>query len=457
MPPNYGDHVLVATPSTVVRQRVLESLDPRTYRVEHATGGAEALLHLEKGSWHRLFLDRRLPDLDAEELGETVRQRYPSIEVVWVDNENNTLVEFALPARPPQPLSVPSVSVAGNNSVGNDPSQDDPSDNDLSQNDPSPNDLGRTDSRGADSNSNEKIGCGEGLLYEEQAQCSSLDDVAREVALPGMIGRSALMQAVYRQVQLVAPRDTTVLITGPTGSGKELVARALHDLSPRAARNFAVVNCAAIPETLLEAELFGYSRGAFTGALQAYAGRIQAAHLGTLFLDEIGDMPLSLQPKLLRFLEQRELQRLGSSQLVHVDVRVVSATNVDLLTLVREGKFREDLYYRLSAFPLAIPPLRERPADIAELAEHSLEKFSGGAPTPILSNEALAFLRAESWPGNVRELQNVIERALVLASGQTVIRPAHLMLPGAENRSAPSCAQKLDDRTPSSVRAINVF
>jgi transcriptional regulator with GAF, ATPase, and Fis domain len=391
----------------VVRQRVLESLDPRAYRVEHASGGAEALLHLEKGPWHKLFLDRHLPDLDAEELGETVRQHYPGLEVVWVDDENDTVVESVLPV--------------------------------------------------ADSSNNEKIDGGDRLYYETQTQCSTLDDANAEVALPGMIGRSALMQVVYRQVQLVAPRDTTVLITGPTGSGKELVARSLHDLSPRAARNFAVVNCAAIPETLLEAELFGYSRGAFTGALQAYAGRIQAAHLGTLFLDEIGDMPLSLQPKLLRFLEQRELQRLGSSQLVHVDVRVVSATNVDLLMLVREGKFREDLYYRLSAFPLAIPPLRERPTDIAELAEHSLEKFSAGTPIPTLSNEALAFLRAESWPGNVRELQNVIERALVLASGQTVIRPAHLMLPGAGNRSAASCAQKLGDRTPSSVRAMSVF
>ncbi|MGB9234490.1 MAG: sigma-54 factor interaction domain-containing protein, partial [Terriglobales bacterium] len=152
-----------------------------------------------------------------------------------------------------------------------------------------------------------------------------------------MIGNSPAMQAVYRLANLVASRDTTVLITGPTGSGKELVARALHELSPRATRTFAVVNCAAIPETLLEAELFGYSRGAFTGALQSYAGRIQAAHQGTLFLDEIGDMPLSLQPELLRLLEQKELQRLGSSQVVRVDARVVAATNADLLTLVGQG------------------------------------------------------------------------------------------------------------------------
>lgn len=250
-----------------------------------------------------------------------------------------------------------------------------------------------------------------------------------------MIGLSAVMQPVYRMAHLVAPRDTTVLITGPTGSGKELVARALHQLSPRAARTLAVVNCAAIPETLLEAELFGYSRGAFTGALQAYAGRIQAAHLGTLFLDEVGDMPLSLQPKLLRFLEQKELQRLGSSQVVRVDARIVSASNVDLLTLVREGKFREDLYYRLSAFPLAVPPLRERPDDVAQLAAYFLEKFTTCPPAPALSNEAQALLAAHSWPGNVRELQNVMERALILAADQAVIQPAHLMLSDARVRS----------------------
>ena len=265
----------------------------------------------------------------------------------------------------------------------------------------------------------------------DKIQSRDREAIASTPVLPGMIGRSAIMQPVYRMVHLVAPRDTTVLITGPTGSGKELVARALHQLSPRAAHTLAVVNCAAIPESLLEAELFGYSRGAFTGALQSYAGRIQAAHLGTLFLDEIGDMPLSLQPKLLRFLEQKELQRLGSSQVVHVDVRVVSATNVDLLTLVREGKFREDLYYRLSAFPLTIPPLRDRPEDVLRLAEHFLQKFSSGPPVPILSDEALGMLQMEQWHGNVRELQNVIERALILAADQPVIRPAHLMLSGS--------------------------
>jgi transcriptional regulator with GAF, ATPase, and Fis domain len=271
-------------------------------------------------------------------------------------------------------------------------------------------------------------------------------------ALPGMIGDSQAMQPVYHMAVLVAPRDTTVLITGPTGSGKELVARALHQLSPRAARTFAVVNCAAIPETLIEAELFGYTRGAFTGALQSYAGRVQTAHLGTLFLDEIGDMPLSLQPKLLRFLEQKELQRLGSSQVVRVDARVVAATNVDLVALVGQGRFREDLYYRLAAFPLDIPPLSERPGDVVQLAEHFLEKLSPRPPAPVLSDEAAALLQKRSWPGNVRELQNAMERALILANGENVIRPAHLMLTDTGSRPRPSA-----DWTLSSPAAIRAF
>jgi transcriptional regulator with GAF, ATPase, and Fis domain len=243
-----------------------------------------------------------------------------------------------------------------------------------------------------------------------------------------MIGNSQIMQPVYRLARLLAPRNTTVLITGPTGSGKEVIARAIHQLSPRAGRAFAVVNCAAIPETMLEAELFGYARGAFTGAMQAYAGRIQAAQGGTLFLDEIGEMPLSLQPKLLRFLEQRELQRLGSADVVRVDARVVSATNAHLLTLVREGKFREDLYYRLSTFPIEVPPLRDRTEDIVQLAAHFLEKLALRQPAPQLSSQALQLLKAQPWAGNIRELQNVIERAMILCEEQGVIRPEHLLL-----------------------------
>src|ERR1035437_7836527 len=381
VPPNYADRILVASPSHVVRQRVLESLRSPVRRVAQASGGAEALVQLESGSWQVLFLDRRLPDLDAEELSQTVRQRFPGIEVVLLDPDSDAEPTAAEEEAELLPEMWPAA-------------------------DPSTNHVGADE-----------------LLQDARASHSIL-----EAPLPGMIGNSPIMQPVYRLARLLAPRNTTVLITGPTGCGKEIVARAIHHLSPRAGRAFAVVNCAAIPETLLEAELFGYNRGAFTGAMQSYAGRIQAAQGGTLFLDEIGEMPLSLQPKLLRFLEQKELQRLGSAEVVRVDARVVSATNAHLLSLVREGKFREDLYYRLSAFPIEIPPLRDRTEDIRPLATHFLEKYASRPPAPELSAESRELLKTQPWAGNIRELQNVIERALILSEEQPVIRPEHLWL-----------------------------
>jgi DNA-binding NtrC family response regulator len=396
--PNYADHILVASPSTVVRQRVLESLRSPVRRIEQATGGAEALVRLESGSWQVLFLDRRLPDLDAEELSHTVRQRFPGIEVVLLDPELDPKSD-AEPIAPEEQGEAPRMWPVSQTPTSQSPVSQ------FSENESEAERAGPT------------------------ALPSALPSlVTVEAALPGMIGNSRIMQPVYRLARLLAPRNTTVLITGPTGSGKEIIARAIHQLSPRAGRAFAVVNCAAIPETMLEAELFGYARGAFTGAMQAYAGRIQAAQGGTLFLDEIGEMPLSLQPKLLRFLEQRELQRLGSADVVRVDARVVSATNAHLLTQVREGKFREDLYYRLSAFPIEIPPLRDRTEDIAQLAAHFLEKLALRLPAPQLSSQALQLLKAQPWAGNIRELQNVIERALILSEEQGVIRPEHLLL-----------------------------
>jgi transcriptional regulator with GAF, ATPase, and Fis domain len=242
-----------------------------------------------------------------------------------------------------------------------------------------------------------------------------------------MIGDAESMQRLYRLARLVAPRLTTVLISGATGTGKELVARAIHQLSARAAKPWAVVNCAAIPEALLESELFGHVRGAFTGAVQGYAGRIHLAQGGTLFLDEVGELPLSLQAKLLRFLDQKEVQRLGSSEALKVDVRVVAATNANLPRWVEQGRFRSDLYYRLSAFPLELPTLAERPGDILRLAEHFLREIVGAQCRPArLDPQAAGLLEEHSWPGNVRELQQVMERASILAEGSPEIRSEHL-------------------------------
>jgi transcriptional regulator with PAS, ATPase and Fis domain len=242
------------------------------------------------------------------------------------------------------------------------------------------------------------------------------------------------MQQVYRMVRLVAPRTTTVLILGETGTGKELIARAVHALSPRAPKPLVVVNCAAIPETLLESELFGFARGAFTGAVQSQLGRIAAAHGGTLFLDEISELPLGMQAKLLRFLEQKEVQRLGSCETTRVDVRVIAASNVNLGQRAGKGSFRLDLFYRLSAFPIELPPLACRKGDIVPLAEHFLACMAASMemPVPKLSPEAIRQLEANGWRGNVRELQHVIERASILLGDGDTVAAEHLYFPEAQ-------------------------
>ena len=252
-------------------------------------------------------------------------------------------------------------------------------------------------------------------------------DVLPGETLPGMVGQSACMHRVHRMARLVARHDTPVLLCGPTGTGKELVANAIHQLSPRSGKRMVTINCAAIPEALLEAELFGYVRGAFTGAVQSHLGRIHAAHGGTLFLDEVGEMPLGMQAKLLRFIDRGEIQRLGSSDTIRVDTRVIAATNVDLAELSRQKLFREDLYYRLAVFPIELPPLAQRRGDVPLLAEHFAQKLA--TSRFHISPEATAVLERHSWPGNVRELQHVIERALILAEDGP-IQPEHLGLAG---------------------------
>jgi transcriptional regulator with GAF, ATPase, and Fis domain len=239
--------------------------------------------------------------------------------------------------------------------------------------------------------------------------------------LPEMVGESAGMLELARMVRLVAPRSTSVLIQGDTGTGKELVAKAVHLLSPRASKPFVVLNCAAIPESLLEAELFGHTRGAFTGAVQSRTGRIEAAHGGTLFLDEIGEMPLALQAKMLRFLESGELQRVGDNETLRVDVRVVAASHQPLLQRTTERAFRLDLYHRLAVFPVFVPALKERMEDVLPLAGHLLGRLGEEMPVKRLSAAAAAKLMEHDWPGNVRELAHVLERAAILAEDRQYI------------------------------------
>ena len=245
------------------------------------------------------------------------------------------------------------------------------------------------------------------------------DEIRSEMNFEEIVGTSAALRRVLKQVETVGPTVSTVLIYGETGTGKELVARALHNLSPRRASAFVKLNCAAIPTGLLESELFGHEKGAFTGAIAQRIGRFELANGGTVFLDEVGEIPLELQPKLLRVLQEREFERLGSTRTLRTDARLIAATNRDLTAMVEEQKFRSDLFYRLNVFPIRIPPLRERPEDIALLVRHFTQQFARRMNKRIesISAETMNAMCDYYWPGNIRELQNVIERAVILSSG----------------------------------------
>jgi DNA-binding NtrC family response regulator len=377
---------LIASPDSTLRQQVLHRLNGRCRPVQQALGGADALAKLEKGDWQVLFLDRRLPDLDAADVVAIIQRRFPAIQVVMLDSDGARTVEEE-----------------GEKHGGADGGTE-PDENPFAV-------------------ANDFLG----TLHPVQEARKLTASLATN-PLPGMIGASEAMQRVYRMVRLVAARTTTVLIAGPTGTGKELVAQALHKLSPRSAKPFVVVNCAAIPDALLESELFGYTRGAFTGAVQSQLGRIAAAHGGTLFLDEVSELALGMQAKLLRFLEQKEIQRLGTSEVTRVDVRVLAASNVDLAGRAARGDFRPDLFYRLSAFPIELPALAERRADILPLAEHALACMSAALemPAPRLSAEAIRILENHTWTGNVRELQHVMERASILVESGDTITAEHI-------------------------------
>ena len=245
--------------------------------------------------------------------------------------------------------------------------------------------------------------------------------------LETIVGRRGGLRSILTQVEAVAPTNATILIIGETGTGKEVIARAIHELSPRRHRNLVTVNCAAMPAGLLESELFGHERGAFTGAVSSHVGRFASADRGTLFLDEIGDMPLELQPKILRVLQEREFEPVGSTRTTKVDVRIVAATNRDLRQMVQDGEFREDLYYRLNIFPIFLPPLRERKRDIPEFVRYFVEQFAASMDKTIdtISEETIQSMVSYSWPGNIRELQNYVARGVILST-DGVFEPAPL-------------------------------
>jgi formate hydrogenlyase transcriptional activator len=269
-----------------------------------------------------------------------------------------------------------------------------------------------------------------------------------------VIGSSPALETVLEKVERVAPTSSTVLIEGETGTGKELIARAVHNLSPRCGRPFIKLNCAAIPLDLLESELFGHEKGAFTGAIAQKIGRFEMADTGTLFLDEVGDIPPALQPKLLRVLQEQEFERLGSGRTHQVDVRLVAATNRDLAAMVAHNEFRSDLYYRLNVFPIALPPLRERQEDIPALVTHFVEIFSGrmGKQINRIPPELMEAFTSYSWPGNIRELQNLVERAVILAIDEVLPNTLPVSGPQAVRSSGVTLQTATSPATPTTLR-----
>jgi len=384
-------HAVVVSADGDRRFRWVTSLEGLRWQVEAASGGAEAMASMEQRIPEALIVDNWLPDLEVDGFIDWVRQAFPSVDILRADG-----APVGDGPRSPRRHELLHVLRAAEEDMAEAPQ-------------PAPAILER-----------EPAGPVPVIVPAELPVDAAL--------LPGMIGNSSGMRELARMVRLVAPRDTTVLIEGETGTGKEVVSRAIHRLSPRAQKPFVTLNCAAIPEALLEAELFGHTRGAFTGAVQSRTGRIEAANGGTLFLDEIGEMPLPLQAKMLRFLENGELQRVGDNETVRVDVRVIAATHRDLERLSQERAFRLDLYHRLAVFPVEIPALRERAEDIPLLATHILNRLGETMPQKRLSQAALEVFQGYDWPGNVRELGHVLERAAILAEDRPEIGMTEVIL-----------------------------
>ncbi len=403
--PDASTHLLLVDDESALRSVVAERLGEQSFVVTEADSGERALELLNEFAFDVVISDLRLPGVDGRQVIEAALQRYPGIIAIVVtgygtvkdavDAIKRGAADFvAKPFQFDELLHVLHTALEQRR-----------------------------------------------LKNENAYLRQQLDE---RFGLGAMIGRSQRMRALFQLIETVAPTATTILINGETGTGKEMVARAIHQTSPRRQQRFVALSCSAIPETLLEAELFGHVRGAFTGAVGSRQGRIEQADRGTLFLDEVGTMAMSLQMKLLRVLQEREFERIGDGKPLKVDVRVVAATNSDLAKMVKEGSFREDLYYRLNVIQVELPPLRDRREDIPLLVQHFVDKFTGaGIRDPLsafrqagerdgaagrimVSQDAMRRMMAHLWPGNVRQLENAVERAIALLGGRTTIEMSDL-------------------------------
>jgi len=374
-------HLLFVDDEAALRSLMAERLSERGFEVVEADNGEKAISFLEQFAFDVVITDLRLPGVDGTRVIETALERYPGIVGIVITGYG-TMKD-----------AVDAIKRGASDFIAK-PFQFD--------------ELMHVLQKAIEQR----------RLKSENAYLRS--QLEERYQFGGILGRSRPMRALFTLLETVSRSASTILITGETGTGKEVVARAIHHGSPRRAHRFVALNCSAIPETLLEAELFGHVRGAFTGAVGTRQGRMEQAHKGTLFLDEVGTMSTALQMKLLRALQEREFERVGDSQTVKVDVRFIAATNSDLAKMVAEGAFREDLYYRLNVIPMHLPPLRDRRDDIPLLVTHFLEKFAPGTGLHV-SQAAMRALMAYGWPGNVRQLENAVERAVALGVGRNEI------------------------------------
>jgi DNA-binding NtrC family response regulator len=387
-------HLLLVEDEAPLREAVAEQLADRGYSVQQADSGEAALACLAEFAFDIIVTDLRLPGIDGSAVVEAAVGRYPDIIAIVVTGYGT--VKDAVEA-----------IKRGASDFVNKPFQID-----------------------------ELLHALQSALEQRRLKSENAylrAQLQERYRFEGVVGKGRAMARVIHLLETVAPTNSTILISGETGTGKEVVARAIHHNSPRRMHRFVALNCAAIPETLLEAELFGHVRGAFTGAIGNRQGRLEQAHRGTLLLDEVENMSVALQTKLLRFLQEREFERIGDSNTTKVDVRVIAATNSDLARLVADGRFREDLFYRLNVIPVDLPPLRERKEDIPALVHHFLDKFrvegiaAGQVRVPLtVAQDAMRRLMAYAWPGNVRQLENAVERAVAISAGRPQIDVADL-------------------------------